>query len=282
MGPMALRIAGLGQRLARLGFEVVDNGDLSVPTDGTTAERLLILAQAASAAVAASLNAGAIPVALGGDHSISMGTVAGSARAAQLRNQPFYVIWIDAHGDFNTPETSPTGNLHGMSLALLAGEPVLATTPDWFCAVDPGHIAILGARALDPGELDLLGQRGVEVIDMRRIDELGVVAPLRRFLRRVVAAKGHLHVSFDIDSLDPLVAPGVGTTVPGGLTFREAHLVMEMLADSGAVGSVDLVELNPFLDHAGKSADAMVDLTSSLFGQKIIARPPPGPGRRRS
>ena len=226
------------------------------------------------------LDCGSRPIFLGGDHAISMGSVAGLARHCRAAARELFVLWIDAHGDFNTPETSQTGNLHGMVLALLCGEPVLPTDDSWFAPIDPRNVAILGARSLDRDERNLLAARGVQIIDMRTIDEFGVVAPLRRFLTRVSHANGHLHVSLDLDAMDPAIAPGVGTPVPGGLSFREAHLVMELLHDSGVVGSLDLIELNPFLDHAGTSARLLVDLTASLFGQQIIERSRQGRARQ--
>lgn len=280
MGPAALRVAELSRRLGKLGYAVRDLGDLAVQSHLPAADQIQALAKLASEAGFASLGRGALPIFLGGDHSISMGTVAGVARHCRDTGKPLFVIWIDAHGDFNTPATSETGNIHGMSLALLCGEPVFTTDPDWFAPVDPAQVAIFGARSLDQAERDLIVDRGIELVDMREIDERGVVAPLREFLELVVAADGHLHVSLDVDVLDPAIAPGVGTAVPGGLTFREAHLIMEMLHDSGCVGSLDVVELNPFLDHAGRSAVLLVDLCASLFGQTIIARPPASPGRR--
>lgn len=272
MGPTALRVADLPKRLEKLGYEVSDLGDLAVKSNLPRPEEIDAFAKLASAAGYQSLEGGAFPIFLGGDHSISMGSVAGVARYCRDRGKPLFLIWIDAHGDFNTPKTTETGNIHGMSLALLCGEPEFATEPGWYAPVDPGQTAIFGTRSLDLAERDLIASRGVEVVDMREIDEFGVVAPLREFLHRVEAAGAHLHVSFDVDVLDPTVAPAVGTTVPGGLTYREAHLIMELLHDSGTVGSLDIVELNPFLDHAGKSAVVLVELCSSLFGQTVTAR----------
>ena len=279
MGPQALRIAGLRERLEALGYAVTDTGDLAA-SGNRAADRLVGLARLASAAANNCLDCGSRPIFLGGDHAISMGPVAGLARHCRAAARELFVLWIDAHGDFNTPETSQTGNLHGMVLALLCGEPVLPTDDSWFAPIDPRNVAILGARSLDRDERNLLAARGVQIIDMRTIDEFGVVAPLRRFLTRVSHANGHLHVSLDLDAMDPAIAPGVGTPVPGGLSFREAHLVMELLHDSGVVGSLDLVELNPFLDHAGTSARLLVDLTASLFGQQIIERSRQGRARQ--
>ena len=279
MGPAALRIAELGERLTELGYIVEDRGDVAEATGArsgaSAAEEIMTLARRSSAAGRDSLRQGSRPIFLGGDHSISMGSVAGVARHCRDQGRELFVLWIDAHGDFNTPKTSETGNIHGMSLALLCGEPEFAAQcdADWYAPIDPRNVTIFGARSLDRAERELIAARGIEVADMRSIDEFGVVSLLRRLIERVEAANGHLHVSLDVDAMDPAIAPGVGTTVPGGLTFREAHLIMEMLHDSGTVGSLDIVELNPYLDHAGKSAELLVDLTASLFGRRIVERP---------
>lgn len=278
MGPEALRIAGLIETLQSLGHSVTDRGDVRPEESGPRPERrraeILSIAQAASDTGLDILRGGGLPVFLGGDHSISMGSVSGVARWCAERGQKLFVLWFDAHGDFNTPEISPSGNLHGMALALLCGEDEFddAFGGAWRGEVDPAHVTLFGARSIDAGERDLLQARGIEVIDMRMIDEQGATAPIQRFIDRVAAAGGHLHLSLDVDALDPSIAPAVGTVVPGGLTYREAHLVMEMLHDAGIVGSLDIVELNPFLDHAGKSALLLVDLAASLFGRKIMTR----------
>lgn len=291
MGPEALRVAGMAEMLIDLGHTVIDHGDLRrhhpSPDTNPGSWRLpeerqadvLDLAARASTAGQRFLAEGHFPVFMGGDHSISMGTLSGVARHCAGIGKPLFVLWVDAHGDYNTPITSPTGNLHGMSLALLCGEPEF-TGPfegDWRGTVDPKNVAIFGARSIDREERRLLESRGVNVVDMRKIDELGAVVPMRAIIDRVKKAGGHLHVSLDVDAMDPSIAPGVGTTVPGGLTFREAHLAMEMLFDSGTVGSLDVVELNPFLDQAGKSANLLVDLVASLFGRQIMSPTGDGP-----
>jgi arginase len=209
---------------------------------------------------------------LGGDHSLSIGTVNGVARHAQEAGRELFVLWLDAHADFNTPATTPSGNMHGMSAALLAGEPGAEAVfgEHARAAIRPANLRFFGIRSIDSGERALLRARGVDIVDMRLIDEFGVGALMRRVLDAVAAADGMLHVSFDIDFLDPSVAPGVGTTVPGGATIREAHLAMELLHDSGLVASLDVVELNPFLDVRGQSAILLVDLIGSLFGRQII------------
>jgi arginase len=201
-----------------------------------------------------------------------MGTVHGLSRYAEEVGRALFVLWLDAHADFNTPATSPSGNLHGMAAALLAGEPGLEAVFGHAgrTAVRPTNLHLFGIRSIDREERALLRARGVNVIDMRLIDEFGVGVLIRRVIEAVAAGGGLLHVSLDVDFLDPSAAPGVGTTVPGGATVREAHLVMELLHDSGLVTSLDVVELNPFLDMRGQSALLLVDLIGSLFGRRII------------
>jgi arginase len=267
LGPDALRASGLMERLVDIGYAVADLGDLAVAGRLSAGEEIDALAIRASEAGYRSLRNGARPVFLGGDHSISMGSVAGVARHCAETGQPLFVLWFDAHGDFNTWATTETGNIHGMSLARLCGEPGFANSPEWFAPVDPANVMILGARALDFEEARLLARSGVQVVGMDAIARTGLAAALEEFLARVEAVNGHLHLSLDVDALDPSLAPGVGTTVPGGLSLDEAHLVMEMLHRSGRVGSLDLVELNPVLDHHSASADLMVDLAARLFGE---------------
>ena len=284
MGPAALRTAGLEQQLASLGHAVEDQGDVT-PVQANPPEaamprnwrEIAALTQALSRAVKQSLDEGACPVILGGDHSLSIGSVNGVARHCAETGRELFVLWLDAHADFNTPETSPSGNLHGMPVAAFCGEPGLEALygPEPRVTVPYGHVHLFGIRSIDPGERALLQRRGVEVVDMRVIDENGVVAPLKRMLADVAARNGFLHVSLDVDFLDPSLAPAVGTTVPGGATYREAHLVMEMLHDSGLVGSVDIVELNPFLDERGRTALLMTDLVASLFGRQVFDRRTP-------
>lgn len=287
MGPDAYRTAGLQENLSALGFEVEDLGNevCSAARDAVAApHRLVELERVAgwTRSLFARANAlgqsDAFPVYLGGDHSLSLGTVAGHAAAADALGRPLFVLWLDAHSDFNTFETTETGHLHGMPLAYscglpgfdaLLGRPIPAT-------VDPANVCILGLRSVDRGERVLLRRAGVEAHDMRAIDEAGIARLLEPFLERVAGAGGMLHVSLDVDFLDPGIAPAVGTTVPGGATFREAHLVMEMLHDSRLVTSLDLVELNPFLDDRGQTARLMVDLTASLFGRQVLDRPTRG------
>jgi arginase len=278
MGPESLRIAGLLEAVSGLGHSVEDKGDFRLPPSPRLPEKrraeILAVAAEASRRGYATLSSGGLPVFLGGDHSISMGSVSGVARWCAEQKRPLFVLWFDAHGDFNTPAISPSGNLHGMALALLCGEDEFddAFGGPWRHAVDPANVTLFGARSIDADERALLEARGIEVIDMRAIDEHGATFPIQDLIDRVTTARGHLHLSLDVDALDPSIAPGVGTTVQGGLTYREAHLVMEMLHDAGIVGSLDVVELNPFLDHAGRSAKLLVDLVASLFGRRIMGR----------
>jgi arginase len=285
MGPAALRTAGIVESLRELGHEVVDQGDLPAPAPVQfhlphAADKARNFAQIAAWSRALSrctydiACGGTCPVLLGGDHSLSIGSVNGIARHATENGRELFVLWLDAHADFNTPATTPSGNMHGMSAALLAGEPGLEAVfgDEPRAPLQPRHLHMFGIRSVDRGEKELLRSRGINVIDMRLIDECGVGVLLRRVLDTVAGANGLLHVSLDVDFLDPSLAPGVGTTVPGGATFREAHLVMELLHDSGLVSSLDVVELNPFLDVRGRSALLLVDLISSLFGRQIIER----------
>jgi arginase len=282
MGPAMLRVAGLNRELAALGYEVEDRGDLSLasplapapppPGMARNFERVAAWTGLLREKTYEALSAGRTPIVIGGDHSLAMGSIAGAARHAREIGRELFVLWLDAHTDFNTPATSPSGNMHGMPAAMLCGEAgfegLLAGEPSPI--LPPGNLHLFGVRSIDEGERRLLRARGVEVADMRVLDEYGAAATIRRIVERVAARRGLLHVSLDLDVLDPQLAPGVGTPVPGGLTFREAHLAMELLHDSGLVGSVDLVELNPFLDERGRSAILLVDLVASLFGRTVF------------
>jgi len=288
MGPAALRTAGLGEKLAELGYAVEDHGDLApdyaaLPGDlrapeGNTRNYRDITAwtRAIADRAHALSSAGNLPIFLGGDHSMSMGTVEGIAQLSREQERELFVLWLDAHADFNTPATSPSGNMHGMPVAALAGEAGLAEVfgEDERTPVDPSHFHLFGIRSIDRGERELVTERGVNVIDMRMIDEFGVSRLLQPIMDLVASRNGLLHVSLDVDFLDPSLAPGVGTVVPGGATYREAHLIMEMLSDGGLVSSLDIVELNPFLDDRGMSAMVLVELVESLFGRRIIDHAP--------
>lgn len=282
MGPKALRIAGIGRVLTELGHHVADAGDLQVLpaedlADHPNAHQLQMVGaftRAIEAGVYDIAASGGFPLILGGDHSLSMGSVSAMARHAAAVGRPLFVLWLDAHTDFNSTETSPSGNIHGMPVAFFCGQAALdGILPQDRPLVDPAKVFQIGIRSVDPHERLAIATHGVNVFDMRAIDEMGVAAIMRQVLDEVEAAHGLLHVSLDVDFLDPDIAPGVGTTVPGGATLREAHLVMEMLSDSGLVSSLDLVELNPFLDDRGKSARILVELTASLFGRRIFDRP---------
>jgi arginase len=287
MGPAALRTAGLLTVLHSLGFEMRDHGDISIgemvdladapPDNARHYREIQRWTRALNARAYELARSGAIPIFLGGDHTLSMGSVNGIARHWHESGRELFVLWLDAHADYNTPATTLSGNMHGMSAAFLCGEPgldlLLGEEPR--SPVDPDRLELFGTRSIDKLENDLLRDRRISVADMRQIDEFGVGVLIRRVIDKVQACHGVLHVSFDIDFLDPSVAPGVGTTVPGGATYREAHLVMEMLHDSGLVQSVDIVELNPFLDERGRTARTAVELIGSLFGQQITDRPTP-------
>ncbi|WP_038049544.1 arginase [Thermus caliditerrae] len=267
MGPSALRYARLLEELEALGFAVEDLGDVRVPLAETLRRRKgTYLEEIRQAALELkerlqALPEGVLPIVLGGDHSLSMGSVSGVARGR------VGVIWVDAHADFNTPETSPSGNIHGMPLAVLSGlgHPRLTEV---FRSVDPKDVVLIGVRSVDPGEKRLLQEAGVTVYTMHEVDRLGVARIAEEALDRLSGLP--LHVSLDADVLDPAVAPGVGTPVPGGLSYREAHLLMELLAQSGQVRSLDLVEVNPILDEKNRTAEMMVGLALSLLGKRIL------------
>jgi arginase len=287
MGPAALRTAGLLTLLEALGFAVEDHGDLSIgavaaladapPDNAKHYREVQRWSRALSARGYELARSGAVPIFLGGDHTISMGSVNGIARHWHETGRELFIVWLDAHADYNTPATTLSGNMHGMAAAFLCGEHgldgLLGEQPR--SPIEPDRLELFGTRSIDKMERDLLRSRRISVADMRQIDEFGVGVLIRRVIDKVKAHNGVLHVSFDVDFLDPSLAPGVGTTVPGGATYREAHLVMEMLHDSGLVRSVDVVELNPFLDQRGRTARTAVELVGSLFGQQITDRPTP-------
>ncbi|WP_417724408.1 arginase [Salipiger sp.] len=281
MGPDAYRVAGLVRQLEDLGREVRDRGNL-VPAPLRACDdrdgRLYAMAETVAwteTLIAAGQEAArdGFPIFLGGDHAMAMGSVASMAAHAGAEGRPLFVLWLDAHSDFHTLDTTDSGNLHGTPMAYVTGREGFEGFPALAATVDPAHVCMIGLRSVDPAEKRALQESPVRAIDMRQIDESGIARPLREFLEAVEAADGMLHVSLDVDFLDPAIAPAVGTTVPGGATFREAHLVMEMLHDSGLVTSLDLVELNPFLDERGRTASLMVDLTASMFGRRVFDRP---------
>jgi arginase len=284
MGPSAIRYAGLHTHLKNLGYHVEDAGNIFVrqaeelpeidPTqpDGSKAYYLpevATICQSVYDQVVNCLQEDEYGVFLGGDHSMSIGTVA--AALSVLGRDTVGVLWIDAHADINTPRTSPSGNVHGMSVAALLGDGPESLTGIGGAEVkmQPEQLAMIGLRNLDPGERVQINQRGINVYTMREIDELGVSEVARRVLNYFDRFE-HIHVSLDLDSCDPSIAPGVGTPVRGGLNYREAHLLMETLADSGKVRTVDVVEVNPILDTQNTTATIAVELVASLFGQRIM------------
>lgn len=276
MGPSAIRYAGLEERLLGLGYAVRDEGNVETAVAEATAlrdERARFLpeihdtCELIARRVAEATARGALPLVLGGDHSVALGTLGGLASVHGVGG----VLWIDAHSDINTPETSPSGNVHGMVLAAalgLCGEGF--SSPAWDVpAVDPLRLAIVGARSIDPGERELLQRLGATVMTMSDIDRHGIEWAVSESLEKI-AGPGFVHLSLDLDSVDPEVAPGVGTPVRGGLSFREAHLALELVAESGLVGSIDLVEVNPILDRENTTAITAVELVASALGARIF------------
>ncbi|HVI53916.1 MAG TPA: arginase [Luteibacter sp.] len=281
MGPEALRVARLGERLARRGMHVVDRGNLSgplnpwlPPTDGYRhLGEVVAWNTSVHEAVYAELSAGHLPIMLGGDHCLAIGSISAVSRYCRDAGKKLRVLWLDAHADFNTSQITPSGNIHGMPVACLCGYgpdelthiggTVPATTPDVFRQI--------GIRSVDEGEKRFVHEVGIDIYDMRYIDEIGLKAAMEEALAGV-DQDTHLHVSFDVDFLDPSIAPGVGTTVRGGPGYREAQLCMEMIADTGRVGSLDIVELNPAFDKRNQTAKLAVDLVESLFGKSTLMR----------
>jgi arginase len=276
MGPSAIRYAGLEERLVSMGFEVRDHGNVETAVPEATAlqderARFLPEIKATCARIAAKIveeaAAGTTPLVLGGDHSVALGTLGGLASV----HGPGGVLWIDAHSDINTPETSPSGNVHGMPLAAALGLAGAAFESDaWpLPAVDARRVALLGVRSLDDGERQLLREAGVRVFSMSEIDRTGLERAVSEALDRV-SGGGFVHISLDMDALDPEIAPGVGTPVRGGLTYREAHLTLELVAESGLAGSLEVVEVNPILDRENTTAMTAVELVASALGAKIF------------
>ena len=281
MGPDAYRTAGISEAITALGLSVEDMGNLApAQVDVAPARNAQVYQLAENVGWTQTLMAAArenaprgMPIFMGGDHALAAGTVAGMAAHAADQNRPFFALWLDAHSDIHTPDTTDSGNLHGTPVGYVTGRDGFDAFPPLPVKVDPANICMIGLRSVDAAEHAVLDDGDVTLVDMRMIDEQGISAPLQSFLDRVAAVNGMLHVSLDVDFLDPSVAPAVGTTVPGGATVREGHLVMEMLSDSALVTSLDLVELNPFLDDRGQTANLMVDLTASLLGRRVFDRP---------
>ncbi|UKE50703.1 arginase [Xanthomonas translucens] len=281
MGPEALRIAGLHEALAGRGIEVRDLGNLDGPRNPWQSpvggyrhlDEVVAWNRALMEANYAELCAGRMPIMLGGDHCLGIGSITAVARYCREQGRTLRVLWLDAHSDFNTSEVTPSGNVHGMPVACLCGLGPQALTELGGAApaLRPDQVRQIGIRSVDPDEKRLIKQHRIDVYDMRYIDEMGMKRTMEAALDGI-DADTHLHVSFDVDFLDPSIAPGVGTTVPGGPNYREAQLVMEMIADSGRMGSLDIVELNPVLDHRNLTAELAVDLVESLFGKSTLMR----------
>jgi len=281
MGPSAYRAAGIVTALEELGHRVFDTGNLEPQAKSQAKhanEALYKLPQICDWVEGICERAyqerhQGFPIFMGGDHAMSAGTVAGIARWAQEIGRPLFVLWLDAHTDFHTLATTKSGNIHGTPVAYFTNQGEFSPPfPPLKVAIPLENVCFMGIRSVDEDEREMLKQTSVTLYDMRAIDEEGVSLLLKRFLDRVKAENGVLHVSLDVDFLDPPIAPAVGTTVPGGATFREAHLIMEMLYDSDLCVSLDLAELNPFLDERGKTAILMMDLAASLFGRRVIDR----------
>lgn len=281
MGPEALRVAGIVSALIERGLNVVDCGNLSgpmnpwlPPTDGyrhlaeTVAWNRTVLD-----AMYSELRCGHLPVMLGGDHCLAIGSITAVAHWCREQNKKLMVLWLDAHADFNTREITPSGNIHGMPVACLCGlgPPELTNLDGAMPVLQPSEIRQIGIRSVDAGEKKLIKHIGLDIYDMRYIDEIGVKRAMEEVLSGLDETT-HLHVSFDVDFLDPEIAPGVGTTVRGGPNYREAQLMMEMIADTGLLGSLDIVELNPAFDEHNKTAKLAVDLVESLFGKSTLMR----------
>ncbi|MFN7979530.1 MAG: arginase [Vicinamibacterales bacterium] len=281
MGPSAIRIATLAEQLGGLGVTVVDKGDIPTPLPETKGpgdprkryvKEIAKVCQRLFQTSLASLHEGALPIVLGGDHSLGAGSVAATAAWMATRQQPLGVIWVDAHADINSPATSPSGNVHGMPLAaLLGGEPLeLARIGGDGPSIRPEHTVLVGIRNLDDREKEIVKASGVHAFTMKDIDRLGIAEVMDRALAAASNGTGGVHVSFDLDVCDPAIAPGVGTPVKGGLDYREAHFVMEAVAESGRLVALDLVEVNPALDLRNTTAELATELALSAFGKRIL------------
>ncbi|HEX6832848.1 MAG TPA: arginase [Rudaea sp.] len=281
MGPEALRVAGIATALAARGLDVIDRGNLSGPFNPWLPphegyrhlQDVVAWNRAVMDAVAAELRAERLPILLGGDHCLAIGSIAAVASHCRARGRKLRVLWLDAHADFNTSAITPSGNIHGMPVACLCGygprelTELAGSAP----AITPDVIRQIGIRSVDAGEKKLIRDVGLDIYDMRYIDEIGMKRVMEEALEGI-DADTHLHVSFDVDFLDPEIAPGVGTTIPGGPNYREAQLCMEMIADTGRLGSLDIVELNPALDKRNQTGNLAVDLVESLFGKSTLMR----------
>jgi len=282
MGPSAFRVAEIHSRVRSLGYEVADHGDIGVFIQETHdpgdphmkyLKEIRHTCEAVRDEVDQVLGEGSMPVVLGGDHSIAMGTIAGVSRHYRKKDERIGLIWFDAHGDMNTPETSPSGNIHGMPLAVALGigeKSLVGLAGGEDPMVEGSRAAVVGLRDVDPAERENIRESGIGAFTMRDIDERGMRAVMEEAIKRATSGTAGLHVSFDLDGIDPDYAPGVGTAAPGGLSYREAHLAMEMLFDTGKVLSAEFVEVNPILDHRNTTAKLGVELLASLLGKKIL------------
>lgn len=281
MGPSAMRIARLNQRLVELGHDPVDTGDIAVAIQETHPEgdqrarylpQIVDVCSALSQRVDHIMEDGAFPLVLGGDHSVAIGTIAGVATHFHRCGERTGVIWVDAHSDMNTPETSPSGNIHGMPLAVTLGygAPELVTINGIYPKIRAQDAVLIGVRSIDPTEKRLVIESGMTIFTMRDVDERGMRSVIQEAIHLVTRDTNGLHVSFDMDSLDPSIAPGVGTPVNGGLTYREAHLLMECVSDSGKLTSLEVVEINPIIDIGNVTAEVAVGLLLSALGKKIL------------
>jgi arginase len=281
MGPSAIRISGLAEHLAALGVSVTDKGDIPSPIPETKGpgdarkryvKDIAKVCQKLQQSVLASLHEGALPIVLGGDHSLGAGSVAASAAWLKAQGHEIGLIWVDAHADINSPATSPSGNVHGMPLsALLGGEPLeLARIAGPEPSIRPDHTVLVGLRNLDDREKEIVKSAGVHAFTMKDIDRLGIAEVMDRAIAVASLHTGGVHVSFDMDVCDPAIAPGVGTAVKGGLDYREAHFVMEAIAESGRLVALDLVEVNPALDQRNATAELATELALSALGKRIL------------
>ncbi|MPZ99465.1 MAG: arginase [Dehalococcoidia bacterium] len=281
MGPSALRLTGLLGRLRALGHAVEDGGNFAAPIPelsdvGDTrlrfGEPIAAVCRRLADAVASAVREEQVPLVLGGDHSLSLGSVGGAARVHRERGRPLGLIWVDAHGDINTPETTPSGSVHGMPLAALLGHgpDLLTDVPGLSPAVHYEHAVLIASRDLDPGERDLIRQHGIRAFTMSEVDRRGIAAVAGEALAIAGRGTAGVYVSLDMDAVDPEVAPGVGTPVRGGLTYRESHLLMEVIAESGRLAGVDVTEVNPSLDDRNATAELAAELVLSIFGKRIL------------
>jgi arginase len=288
MGPSAVRYAGLGQLVQGLGFSYADGGDISVPlpearAPGKGARYLKEIHRACerlAQRVEKLMDEGVMPLVVGGDHSMAIGTITGVSSHFRKRNEKLGLIWVDAHADMNTPETSPSGNIHGMPLGSVMGygAPELVNLGGFSPKIDPDNVALIGIREVDPGEREIVLRSGIHYYEMMKVDARGMGAVIEEALAHAMRGTAGVHLSFDMDAVDPEVAPGVGTPVRGGLSLRESHLIMEVVSDSARLVSMEFAELNPIHDVANQTGQLLCELVGSALGKKVM--PTHGPRRR--